>query len=105
MIDWQAVRIENINFSATGVNEIYENLRILYTTPEGAVPFNRKFGINTSFLDEPDPIAQGRMIVEYTQKTRQFEPRATVKEVYFDVDTQNGKMVPRVVIEFAEQSA
>ncbi|MGO4890283.1 hypothetical protein ACJ2A9_21250 [Anaerobacillus sp. MEB173] len=98
MIDYKAVNVEVINFSAIGIDEVYQNLKVLYTTPEGTVPFDREFGINTDFIDEPIPIAQGRLIVEYTDKTRRFEPRATVDEVFFHTDVNTGKLVPRVVI-------
>ncbi|WP_163538312.1 GPW/gp25 family protein [Gracilibacillus sp. YIM 98692] len=98
MIDYQEVTIQNINFSAIGAQEIYENLRILYTTPEGSIPFDREFGINMAFLDQPTQIAQGRLIVEYTEKTKRFEPRAVVQEVLFDQDEQTGHLQPKVVI-------
>ncbi|WP_100406680.1 GPW/gp25 family protein [Bacillus solitudinis] len=98
MIDYEAVTIESIDFSAQGTEEVYENLRVLYTTPLGSVPFNRSFGVSTDFLDEPLPIAKGFLIVEYREKTRRFEPRATVQEVLFDEDVQTGRIIPKVVI-------
>lgn len=99
MIDYQDVSIQAINFNATGAEEVYENLRILYTTPEGSVPFDRSFGINTDFLDEPDVLARGKLIVEYTEKTKIFEPRVRVDQVTFD-PTETGQLKPKVVIRF-----
>lgn len=98
MIDYQSVKIENIDFYASGAHEIYENLKILYTTPKGSVPFDRMFGVDISLLDEPIPIAKGKLIVEYTQITRLYEPRASVGEVIFLEDISTGKLVPKVVI-------
>lgn len=98
MIDYKNVTIESINFSAEGVQEVYENLKMLYTTSEGSVPFDREFGINIEILDQPIHIAKGRLVVEYTQKTRRFEPRANVEEVIFDADALTGKLKPKVVI-------
>lgn len=106
MIDFEAVRLENIDFAAQGAREVYENLRVLYTTPAGTVPLDREFGIDISVLDEPINIAQGRLIVEYTQKTRRYEPRANVREIFFDADELTGKLIPRVVIDIElEQSS
>ncbi|MGG1599313.1 hypothetical protein [Paenibacillus naphthalenovorans] len=98
MIDTAAVTIQDINFSARGKAEVYENLRVLYTTPAGTVPFDRDFGIDMSILDESFPISQGRLIVEYIEKTRRFEPRASVVEVLFDSDAENGRLIPKVVV-------
>lgn len=98
MIDYSMVKIENIDFAAEGNTEIYQNLKILYTTPAGTVPFDRDFGINIEFLDAPIPLAQGRIIVEYTEKTKTYEPRAAVKEVNFDIHPQSGNLIPKVVI-------
>lgn len=104
MIDYQAVKIGDINFSAQGSTEIYENLKVLYTTSEGSVPFDRSFGINTDFIDEPFPIAKGKITVEYIQKTRKYEPRAVVQEVLFEEDTSLGRFIPKVVINIDARS-
>jgi len=98
MIDLKGVNIENIDLSAQGYEEIYQNLKILYTTPAGTVPFDREFGINYDILDNPTPIAQGRLIVEYIEKTKRYEPRVSVNEVHFELNKE-GTLVPRVVIE------
>lgn len=99
MINLNGVSIENINLNAQGNDEIYQNLQILYTTPAGTVPFDREFGINYDLLDNPTPIAQGRLIVEYIEKTRKYEPRVSVKEVNFETN-EDGSIIPKVVIEF-----
>lgn len=99
MIDYEAVIIENIDFAAQGNEEINQNLKTLYTTIEGTVPFDRKFGVNIDFIDSPIPIAQGKMIVEYTEKTRRYEPRARVEEVNFEANPLTGKLIPKVVIQ------
>lgn len=97
-IDLNSVLIENINLDAEGYEEIYQNLQVLYTTPEVTVPFDRGFGINLDILDNPLHLLEGKLIVEYTEKTRRFEPRASVKEVTFDY-TKDGTVIPKVVID------
>ncbi|WP_404427312.1 hypothetical protein LG296_01710 [Ureibacillus chungkukjangi] len=104
IIDYSSVLISDIDFAAEGNSEIFQNLKTLYTTIAGTVPFDREFGINIDFLDMPIPLAQGRLIVEYAEKTSIYEPRASVKEVDFEVDTVNGKLIPKVVIEVVSES-
>lgn len=104
MIDYTQVKITNIDFAADGHDEIYQNLTTLYTTPEGSVPFDRNFGININSLDAPIPLAQGRLIVEYFEKTKRYEPRAAVKEVDFEANLQNGHLIPKVVINIVAET-
>ena len=104
MIDLNGVTIEAVNFGAQGDEEIYQNLRTLYTTPVGTVPFDREFGINSDVLDSSLPIAQGRLTVEYIEKTRKYERRAMVKEVEFISNTENGVLMPKVVIEIVDNA-
>lgn len=98
MIDIENVIID-INFQANGHEEILQNLQVLYTTPVGTVPFDREFGININLIDYTMPIAKGKLTVEYTEKTRKYEPRAIVKEVNYERSNKDGKLVPKVVIE------
>lgn len=102
MIDYQSVEIEQVDFGAQGQVEIFQNLKILFTTIEGTVPFDSTFGIKIDFLDEPLPISQAKLIAEYTMKTRKFEPRASVKEVNFEVNQTTGELKPRVVISIVD---
>ncbi|SFP11518.1 hypothetical protein [Salibacterium halotolerans] len=88
----------DINFSAEGSEDVLRNLQILYTTPEGTVPFMRDFGISLEIQDQPINAIQAKMVAEYTAKTRKFEPRATVEEVTFVSDGETGSMRPKVVI-------
>lgn len=101
MIDINSVLISFTPFSVNGGSRdnILKRLRMLYTTPQGTVPFDREFGIDVSILDEPLNIAQGKLAVEYTKKTRKYEPQAKVKEIMFENDYQNGKVIPKVVVE------
>ncbi|WP_121614799.1 hypothetical protein [Virgibacillus halodenitrificans] len=104
MIDYKAVRIAGVDFGANGLNEVYQNLQSLYTTPEGTVPFDRGFGINTDFLDEPLPIAKGKIMMEYRQKTQEYEPRAIVDSVTFEANELSGYLTPKVVISIGDNT-
>lgn len=98
MINYLAVNISGLDMNAQGEVEVQQNLKMLYTTPAGTIPFDRDFGINTDFLDEPLNVAKGRIIVEYTEKTKRYEPRAKVEEVIFDAVVNTGMIIPKVVI-------
>ncbi|MEH7122119.1 hypothetical protein V7127_02620 [Bacillus sp. JJ1773] len=81
--------------------EILRNSRIILTTFEGTVPFDRGFGINPDIIDLPTNEAQDLYTVESVTKLRMFEPRVTVQDVSFRSDT-NGGFYPRVVLAIAE---
>ena len=104
MIDLNKVTIESVNFGSQGNEEVYQNLSTLFTTPVGTVPFDREFGIDISLLDNSLPIAQGRLIVEYIEKTKIYEPRAIVKEVSFTNNSDEGTLIPKVVIEIVNNT-
>lgn len=98
MIQYQGVQIKGINFDIRDVEELLQNLRVLYTTAIGTVPFDREFGLNMDFLDMPMDIAKGRLTQQYIEKTREYEPRVIVQEVKFETDTGEGIVIPKVVI-------
>lgn len=100
MIDYESVKIESFNLHAKGTEDIYQCLKVLYTTPVGTVPFDRNFGLDMSFLDDPIPVAKGKLMVEYRQKTMEYEPRVSVQDVTFTQGDLNGTLVPKVVIEY-----
>lgn len=87
-----------INFSATGTEEILQNIKTILTTPASTVPFDRDFGIDWSLVDLPIREAKARLTVEYIEKIRKYEPRAKVKQVTFEAN-QEGKLIPKVVID------
>lgn len=82
-------------------DEIMRNSRVILTTFEGTVPFDRSFGINPDIIDLPTNEAQDLYTVECVTKLRLFEPRVTVQDISFRSDT-NGGFYPRVVLAIAE---
>jgi len=95
MIDLNSTESE-INAGATGDEEIYQNIKVIITTPVGTVPFDRDFGIDYSMIDSPTEIAKGFLTVEIIEKVRKYEPRADVKEVLFNVIDE--KIIPRIIL-------
>lgn len=86
-----------IEFSASGSEEIIQNIMTIITTPAGTVPFDRDLGIDWSILDSPIPQARAKLTIEYIEKVKKYEPRAEVRQITFSSNEQ-GKLVPRVVI-------
>lgn len=100
MFNIKSVEISiNINFHAEDAEEILQNLKMLFTTPKGTVPFDRNFGINFDLVDRPQNIARALLTAEYTEQVRRYEQRARVKEVIFNSCVIEGVLIPKVVIE------
>lgn len=91
------INLNNTTIAGTTSN-IAKTLKVLFTTPEGTVPFDRNFGINMSILDEPINLIQGKLTVEFIRKVQIYEPRVKVKEVTFCSD-DNNNLVPKVSVE------
>jgi hypothetical protein len=87
-----------IDFSATGANEVIQNVKTIITTPAGTVPFDRDFGIDWSLLDLPIREARAKLTVEYIEKIKKYEPRASVNSISFTANEQ-GQLIPKVVID------
>ena len=63
---------KNVDFSpAAEVEEIFQNVRTILTTPKGTVPLLRDFGFSFEHLDKPIHLAQSltRTILKNRQKT------------------------------------
>ena len=91
-----------INWSATGSDEIMQNVHIILTTTAGTVPFDREFGVDMSFLDMPLERSKAKLTVEYINKVNKYEPRASISSVTFEYDALSGAMYPKVVINLVD---
>ncbi|TYS66378.1 hypothetical protein FZD47_02505 [Bacillus infantis] len=98
MINLNQTKVIPINFGAVGEPEILQNLRTLFSTPEGTVPFDRKFGIKIDVVDGPIPIIEGRLMVEYMEKAEIFEPRVKIENVTIYKDEKDGSLFPSVEV-------
>lgn len=87
-----------IDFKATGTDEIYQNLKVIFTTQSGTVALDRDFGIDFSVVDLPLQQAKAALTIEYIEKVKKYEPRVRVKQVTFKVNGTEGVLKPKVVI-------
>lgn len=77
--------------------EIDRQISLLLTTPEGSMPLDREFGINTDWLDKPMETAKILYTTEVIKKIPIFIPSVRVKEVKW-AGSKEGKLIPKVVI-------
>lgn len=78
--------------------EVVRNVKVILTTLEGTVPYDRSFGITPDLQDLPVNEVQGLYTVECIAKIRKYEPRAAVQSVDFIHDTDEGIIYPKVAI-------
>lgn len=84
------------------VSSVLHNVALILATPKGTVPLYRDFGLDREFLDAPTPEAEVRMIAPIREAVEQWEPRATVKDVFF-TRGESGRLLAHVEIEINEQ--
>ena len=91
-----------IDFGATCVAEVLQNVWMILTTPIFSVPLRRGWFMDYSLLDSPLPAAQAKLRTQILTAIRQNEPRARVLEITFIqpmVDSIDGRLIPRVLVE------
>jgi hypothetical protein len=92
-----------INFAATGVKEIVQNVKYIILTNYYSVPLDREFGFNAVMVDKPMPVAELVISQEIAMKIALYEPRCVFEEVNFRgeiIDGVEGKLTPEVKIGF-----
>lgn len=85
-----------VNFAASGMDEILQNLRTIITTAQGSVPLDRGFGVDLADLDAAIPIAQARLTARIVEAIHQYEPRVEVTAVTYAADHMTGQLMPIV---------
>lgn len=86
------------------VSSVLHNVALILATPKGTVPMYRDFGLEREFLDMPMPDAENRMVAPIREAVEQWEPRATVKDVWFTrIGDGSGRLLTHVEIEINEQ--
>lgn len=108
MADYLVTLDSAVNFAPeTEALEILQNVRTILRTRIGTVPLDRSFGITWEHIDKPLPVAKMLMQVAVIDAIAEFEPRAEVKSVEFEEDTEDamqGVLRPRVVISIPEEN-
>ena len=92
-----------INFGATGIDEVLQNVAMILTTQQGSVPLRRDWFLDPTILDLPMPVAQARLSAEIFRTIREHEPRARVvgpiRFIQSRDESMDGRMIPAVTVE------
>src|SRR5690606_12659927 len=90
---------EPANFApATDTDEILPNVATILATTRYSVPYNRYFGVNPDYLDDPIPLAKARATADIIDAIHRYEPRCRVESVSFTGDGAEGILRPIVRI-------
>ena len=82
------------------LEEILQNVRMIIGTVKGTVPLDREFGISAEILDAPIN-QQSRLIGEIAEAIEKFEPRARLRNIHFNADS-NGQLQTSLSLDIAE---
>lgn len=89
--------LQEVDFGATGVKEILQNVSFILSTVVGSCPMDREFGWIPD-LDSPIHLAKATNVSRIIQAINENEPRAIVEEVRIEGDPLNGQLKPIVKV-------
>lgn len=84
----------DVDFGAVSYKEIFQNVKMILTTPLWSVPLDRLFGLDMRIVDEPINLARHFIIPEILAKIQRFERRASVLEIDFEGEPLTGHLIP-----------
>ena len=70
------------------VASVLQNVAVILNTWKGEVPQFRDFGLSPEILHRPLNVAKAMLRADIIEAVGKYEPRATVMNVTFDVDSQ-----------------
>ncbi|MDT3416180.1 phage baseplate assembly protein W [Brevibacillus aydinogluensis] len=105
MIEYEvtATDLKRIDFGATGVAEILQNIRMILATTEFSCPMDRGFAWNPD-IDAPIPVVQARTAARLVAAIQEYEPRAEVVQVSFQGEPLDGKVKPIVKVRIKDDA-
>lgn len=89
--------LTQIDFGATGIAEILQNVKTILATPEYSCVMNRGFAWSPD-IDAPINIAQAKQTARIVSAIKKYEPRAQVVSVSYQGDALNGVLKPVVKV-------
>ncbi|MFJ8100428.1 GPW/gp25 family protein [Lysinibacillus sp. NPDC096212] len=94
--------MQNIDFGATGVEEILQNVAFIMATAMMSCPLDRDFGWDMTVIDTPINIAKARITAKLTEAINKFEPRALIESIEVTGDGLVGSLKPKVKVKINE---
>lgn len=99
----KAYALEKINLAPeTTVEEVLQNVSIIISTPKFSVPLDRGLGLSQRFLDKPIQVAQSILISEVMDAIEEYEPRAEIENVTFELGERPGLLIPVVEVNITD---
>lgn len=92
----------NIDFGATGIDEILQNVAFIMATAMMSCPLDREFGWDMTVIDAPIHIAKARLTANITEAIHKFEPRALIESIEVTGDGLIGSLQPKVKVSINE---
>lgn len=89
----------NIDWGASGADEIVQNVFTLLNTRKYEVAYNRTTGLPGALLDLPQTELVPAMISNIYSTIDELEPRATIVNVGFVGISEDGSLIFEVVID------
>lgn len=94
--------MQNIDFGATGVDEILQNVAFIMATAMMSCPLDREFGWDMTVIDTPINVAKARITAKLTEAINKFEPRALIESIEVTGDGLVGSLKPKVKVKINE---
>ncbi|MFJ7407115.1 MULTISPECIES: GPW/gp25 family protein [unclassified Lysinibacillus] len=94
--------MKNIDFGATGVDEILQNVAFIMATAMMSCPLDREFGLDMTVIDRPINIAKARITADITAAVHKFEPRALIESIEVTGDGLAGSLKPKAKVSINE---
>jgi phage baseplate assembly protein W len=85
-----------IDFGATGIGEIYQNIKYIILTTYFSVVLDREFGMTYTMVDKPFEVAKLMLTQEVAMKISLYEPRAQFEEIVYEEDQLNAHLIPTI---------
>ena len=96
-------RKRKIDFGATGVDEVLQNVAMILTTPKFTVPLHRDWFVDYALLDRPMNVTQTLLAEQVFDAIREHEPRARitgpVRFIQNPDEAMDGRLMPLVTVE------
>lgn len=83
--------------NATELEEMQQNLDLLYSTAAGTCPGDRNFGLDQTFESCPTNVAQNLFALEVIEKTEIYEDKAEILNIEY-TQSEDGNLTPKIII-------
>ena len=91
--------LTNINIAPVStVEEVLQNVAVLISSQKFSVPLDRGLGLAQRFIDKPIQTAQPILISEVIEAVQEYEPRAQIDNVTFELGERPGALIPIVEV-------